>query len=150
MSERRLGNRIVTLSLLLVALGLIAAWFFARHYLSDAHQRARIDLVESFTGGPNNPEWPYLDAVDLTDEVCGAEVDCVQAVGNEYLSLYKFRSVEEAVHFVTPLGEAGFQADPIVLHFNGTELSEEERRGIAYTVYNYNTSSEGFEYPQAR
>ena len=114
--------------------------------LSDAWSRARIDLL-TFTPDSPNPDWspdpdfPYLDANDLTSEVCGSEVNCVQAVGNEYLTLLKFGSVDAASDYAEILGADAAQIDPLIVHFNGTELSAETREGIIYTLSTINASS---------
>ncbi len=108
---------------------------------SDAWSRAQIDLVGSFTTRSANPDWPYLDATDLTAQVCGSEVDCVQAVGNEYLTLLKFGGLGAASDYAETLGADAVQIDPLVVHFNGTELSAETREDIVYTLSNINASS---------
>ena len=107
--------------------------------MSDAWSRAKIDLVESFTTG--SYDWHYLNSTDLTSEVCGSEVDCVQAVGNEYLTLLKFGSVGAATDYAEIVGTDAVQIDPLVVHFDGTELPTEEREGIIYTLSNINASS---------
>ncbi len=107
--------------------------------MSDAWSRAKIDLVESFTTGSH--DWHYLNSTDLTSEVCGSEVDCVQAVGNEYLTLLKFGSVGAATDYAEIVGTDAVQIDPLVVHFDGTELPTEEREGIIYTLSNINASS---------
>lgn len=114
--------------------------------LSDAWSRGQIDLLTFTPDSPNpnwssNPDWPYLDATDLTSEVCGSEVHCAQAVGNEYLSLLKFGSVGAASDYAETLGTDAVQIDPLVVHFDGTELSAEDREGIIYTLSNINASS---------
>ena len=114
--------------------------------MSDAWSRAKIDLLTFTPDSPDpswssDPEWPYLDATDLTAEVCGSEVDCVQAVGNEYLTLLKFGSVGAATDYAEILGTDAVQIDPLVVHFDGTELSTETREGIIYTLSSDNASS---------
>lgn len=109
--------------------------------MSDAWSRGQIDLVESFTTQNPNPDWPYLDATDLTSQVCGSEVDCVQAVGNEYLTLLKFDGVAAASDYTETLGTDAIQIDPLVVHFNGTQLSNETREEIVYSLSNVNASS---------
>ncbi len=108
---------------------------------SDAWSRAKIDLVGSFTTDSPNPDWPYLDATDLTSQVCDSEVDCVQAVGNEYLTLLKFGDSDAASDYAENLGAKAVQIDPLVVHFNGTELPTETREDIVYTLSNINASS---------
>lgn len=107
----------------------------------DAWSRGQIDLVERFTTASPTPEWPYLDASDLTSQVCGSEVNCVQAVGNDYLTLLKFADVDAARDYAETLGLDGVQIDPLVIHFSDTELSPEARDEIVYTVSNINASS---------
>ncbi len=108
--------------------------------LSDAWSRGQIDLVESFTDSTDY-DWHHLAATDLTSEVCGSEVNCVQAVGNEYLTLLKFGSVAAASDYAEIWGTDAAQIDPLVVHFNGTELSAETREGIIYTLRTINASS---------
>lgn len=107
---------------------------------SDEFARSQIDLIDFTTASPN-PDWPYLDdATDRTSEVCGSQVDCVQAVGNEYLTLLKFDSVKAAREYTETLGSDGVQVDPLVIHFDGTPLSTETREDIVYSVSNINVT----------
>lgn len=108
---------------------------------SDAWSRGQLDIVELFTKAPPNPEWPYLDAVDLTSQVCGVEFECVQAVGNSYLTLYKFANLDDARAYAETLGEAGVQIDPLVINFVDASLSQQHRDEIVYTLSTMNASS---------
>ena len=74
---------VITLVSILMALAGIGAAYLTTTFLSDAWSRGQINLVDRFTRGTPNPDWPYLDAEDRTAQVCGAPVNCVQAVGNE-------------------------------------------------------------------
>lgn len=114
--------------------------------MSDAWSRGQIDLLTFTADSPNHdwspdPDWPYLDATDLTSEICGPEVDCVQAVGNEYLTLLKFGSVGAAADYAEFWDADAVQIDPLIVHFNGTELSTEEREDIVRTMSGINASS---------
>lgn len=108
---------------------------------SDAWSRGQLDIVEMFTKAPPDPEWPYLDAVDLTTHVCGVELDCVQAVGNSYLRLYKFDNLGDARVYAEALGEVGVQIDPLVINFVDASLSQRHRDEIVYTLSTMNASS---------
>ena len=116
------------LALAIVVLVGVVAVNLTATLLSDAWRRGRIDVVARFTGGEVDPSWPYLDAQDRTAQVCAPPVNCVQAVGNEYLTLLKFSNVEEARRYAETLGPNGHQIDPLVLHFNGTAISPHSRR----------------------
>lgn len=126
-------------SAIVVLVGVVAVNLTAT-LLSDAWRRGRIDVVARFTGGEVDPSWPYLDAQDRTAQVC-PPVNCVQAVGNEYLTLLKFSNVEEARRYAETLGPNGHQIDPLVLHFNGTPLSAPTRDEIIAGVSGINVSS---------
>ena len=132
---------VITLVSILMALAGIGAAYLTTTFLSDAWSRGQINLVDRFTRGTPNPDWPYLDAEDRTEQVCGAPVNCVQAVGNEYLTLLKFGSVGAATDYAEILGTDAVQIDPLVVHFDGTELSTETREGIIYTLSSDNASS---------
>ncbi len=73
---------VIVLVLILMALAVIGVAYLTTTVLSDAWSRGQIDLVDSFTRGTPNPDWPYLDAEDRTAQVCAPPVNCVQAVGN--------------------------------------------------------------------
>lgn len=109
--------------------------------LSDAWSRGQIDLVDRFTREPPNPDWPYLDAADRTARVCVPPVTCVQAVGNEYLTVMKFATVDETRRHAETLGPDGRQIDQLVLHFNGTPLPPGTREEIVAGVSGINASS---------
>lgn len=87
MAEKRpAGGRplwlVIALASILIALVGIGVAYLATTVLSDAWSRGQINLVDSFTSGTPNPDWPYLDAEDRTAQVCAPPVNCVQAVGN--------------------------------------------------------------------
>lgn len=134
---------VITLVSILMALAGIGAAYLTTTFLSDAWSRGQINLVDRFTRGTPNPDWPYLDAEDRTEQVCGAPVNCVQAVGNEYLTLMKFRTVDEARRYAETLGSEGRQIDPLVLHFDGTPLPLATRDEIVAGVSGINASSPG-------
>lgn len=106
---------------------------------SDAWSRAQIDLVSSFVDYHDDDEgWPYLNAVDITALEC-AEVGCEQAVQSPYVSVLKFPSVSAAAEFEK--GCDCYAIDPIVVRFDGTPVSEKERRDIIYSLSNINAGS---------
>ncbi|WP_394276910.1 hypothetical protein, partial [Luteococcus sp.] len=108
-----------------------------------AWSRSKIDLVDTFARRAPNPDWPYLDTEDRTAQACAAPVNCVQAVGNEYLTLMKFASVDEARRYSETLGSDGRQIDPLVVHFDGTPLPQATRDEIVAGVSGINASSPG-------
>ena len=129
--------------MLLMAMMLVAgtvAWA-AAVVLSDAWGRSQIDLVERFAGGDADRQWPYLDAVDRTEAVCVTRTGCVQAVGNEYLTLLKFGSVDGARQYAKARGAASVQVDPLVIDFDGRQLSPQVRQEIVDVVSGINVSS---------
>lgn len=98
---------------------------------SDAWSRGQIDIVVMFTQGLQDPDWPYFnDMVDLTSQTCGEGVDCVQAVGNDYFNLLKFKTLGQARVYTESLGEDGAQIDPLVVHFTNASLTQAERDDI--------------------
>ncbi len=87
MTEKRpAGERslwlVSALASILMALVSIGIAYLTTTVLSDAWSKGQINLVDRFTRGAPNPDWPYLDAEDRTSQVCAAPVNCVQAVGN--------------------------------------------------------------------
>lgn len=142
-SPKRPGLLRRTVKIAVASLGIVTAVVVAGcgelNPMSDAWSRGQIDLVESFTTGSH--DWNYLNSTDLTSEVCGPEVNCVQAVGNDYLTLLKFDDVDAATDYAQSWGTDAVQIDPLVVHFDGTELPTEEREGIIYTLSNINASS---------
>ncbi len=108
--------------------------------VSNAESRGRLDLVEAYTT-QTDPDWPYLDASDETSSVCGSVTNCVQAVGNQYLVILKFGSVDDATEYAATLGEAGYQVDPLVIHFNGTQLPVDVRQDVITSVEQINADS---------
>ena len=53
----------------------------------------------------------------------------------------KFGSVGAATDYAEIVGTDAVQIDPLVVHFDGTELSRETREGIIYTLSSDNASS---------
>ena len=139
--RRRHRWPLAALALAIVVLVGVVAVNLTTTLLSDAWRRGQIDLVDAFTGGEVHPSWPYLDAQDRTAQVCALPVNCVQAVGNEYLTLLKFSNVEEARRYAETLGSDGHQIDPLVVHFNGAPLSAPTRDEIIAGVSGINVSS---------
>ena len=139
--RRRQRWPLAALALAIVVLVGVVAVHLATTLLSEAWCRGRIDVVARFTGGEGHPSWPYLDAQDRTAQVCAPPVNCVQAVGNEYLTLLKFSNVEEARRYAETLGSDGHQIDPLVVHFNGAPLSAPTRDEIIAGVSGINASS---------
>lgn len=136
------GRRALPILVGALVLGGVAgtAWLLNTFVFSDAWSRQQIDLV-SWVDRPDNPQWPYLDVVDMTDAVCGPMAPCVQAVGNRYLTLLKFDGVESARRYAEPLGPTAQQIDPLVIQFNGEAVSETERADVIHAVSGINARS---------
>ncbi|WP_232547832.1 hypothetical protein [Propioniciclava soli] len=149
MSEEQLGQhpkRRWVLPLALVAVIMVGGFGIVRLSSalvtwSDASNRGKLDLVAEFVNSEPNPDWPYLDTEDRTAQVCAAPVDCVQAVGNEYLTLLKFDDVDQARRYADSLGPDGHRIDPLVLHFDGTPVTAQAREEVIATVSGINASS---------
>lgn len=131
--------RVIVVATLVVVVGAVA--WAASVVLSDAWGRSQIDLVQSFTTADPDPDWPYLDAGDRTAAVCGPQVRCVQAVGNEYLTLLKFGSTDDARQYASTLASDAVQIDPLVVHFDGTPLSPVVRQQVVEAVAGINVAS---------
>ncbi|GAA2450767.1 hypothetical protein [Agromyces soli] len=108
---------------------------------SDAQSRAQIDLVEAFVDRPADPDWPYLDAVDVTASTCTGNVTCQQAVQSDYVTVLKFASVDDAYEYAAALGGDGVQIDPLVIGFRDDTLTTEQRLAIIQSVSGINASS---------
>lgn len=111
-------------------------------FLSDAWSRSQVDLVQSFASAEPRPDWPYLDLSDETAQTCGASLPCVQAVGNDYLSIVKFASNSEAAAYAATLGDNGKQIDPLVVQFR-QDIPSATREEIIRGVEGVNASSPG-------
>ncbi len=108
---------------------------------SDAQSRAQIDLVEAFVDQPVDPDWPYLDAVDVTASTCTGNVACQQAVQSEYVTILKFADLDDASDYAAALGGDGVQIDPLVIAFHDDSLTTEQRLAIIQSVSGINASS---------
>jgi hypothetical protein len=110
---------------------------------SDAWSRGQLDLL-SFTNPERHndpPDWTYLDARDVTDEVCGPVTDCVQAVRSDYLTWSKFESVDDAARYAKKLGKQAEQIDPFVVDFDGKPVTDDQRKEIIEVVSGFYASS---------
>jgi hypothetical protein len=131
-------------SLLVAVVAVVALELGGCQYLSaeefDKYGRSQLDLL-ALTKAEKNPDWPYLDVSDVTEEVCGPVTDCVQAVRSEYITWTKFRSIEEAARYAKGLGKNGEQLDPLVINFDGKPVTAEQRKEIVEGVSGINASS---------
>lgn len=107
----------------------------------NATTRGQIDLVGMFTTASSASDWSYLDAVDRTSSTCGPVTNCVQAVGSEYVTVLKFASVEDAARYAGTLGPRGAQIDPLVVDFNGKQLTAAQRSDAIKTLSGINADS---------
>lgn len=109
--------------------------------VSDAQSRSQLDLVATFVDRPDDPDWPYLDAVDVTSSVCVENVSCRQAVRSDYVMILTFPDSDDARDYAGALGGDGVQIDPLVIDFIDESLTSEERLEIIQSVAGINASS---------
>ena len=67
-----------------------------------------------------------------TDELCGSDLPCIQAVRSETLTMYRFDDREDAVAAARDLAGEAYLSGWIVVHFESGALTAEERREFAY------------------
>ncbi|WP_435298919.1 hypothetical protein [Timonella sp. A28] len=126
---------IVLIVVLVAACGILGLIATSDYF--DASARAKIDLVE--LAEDSRRDWVYLDAVDVTDDVC-PDLGCVQAVKSPYVSVLKFPTALKALDY-----ERGCDChaiSPIVVHFDGKQVTGEERRDIIYTLSSINAEDD--------
>ena len=122
-----------------VGLGAVAAvgLFFWALYFYDGRQD--IDLG-SWVGPQSaydremmpNPRW-------ATDELCGPELPCIQAVRSDTLTMYRFEHRELAVAHAEALGEDGYLTGWITVRYEPGGLSAEQRTEFEYGISCINT-----------
>lgn len=99
-----------------------------------ASQRSDLDLVEAFVERDDDVDWPYLDSVDVTGDVCVGEITCVQAVRSEFVTVLRFAAASQAQYYTAALGGQGAQLDSLVIEFRDGDLSVEQRLEVIRAV----------------
>ena len=69
-----------------------------------------------------------------TEEVCDADLPCIQAVQSETLTMFRFDDREDAVAVAREFAGEAYLSGWIVVHFERDGLTAEERREFAYTL----------------
>jgi hypothetical protein len=92
--------------------------------------RQDIDLL----GYVENPD-PYMPGAHLaTEELCGSELPCIQAVDSDTLTMLRFETQQEAAAAASTFHDARL-AGWIVVTFKPGGLSEAERSDFTATLY---------------
>ncbi|MDO5066259.1 MAG: hypothetical protein Q4D96_03145 [Propionibacteriaceae bacterium] len=106
-------------------LGLCGLFVVTQVVLSNAHSRSQIDLQRFVED--HDPQWPYLNAVDITATECPDE-GCLQAVQSAHVSVLKFPSVETAAEFALSCDCSAI--DPIVIRFDRAPVTAAVRAQV--------------------
>ena len=62
-----------------------------------------------------------------TDELCGADLPCIQAVTSETLTMYRFAERDQAVATARSFGDDGYLTGWIAVRYEPGALSESQR-----------------------
>ena len=79
-----------------------------------------------------NPRW-------ATDELCGDELLCIQAVTSDTLTLYRFARREHAVEAAESFGDDGYLTGWIAVRYEPGGLTESQRSEFEYGISCINT-----------
>ena len=74
-----------------------------------------------------------------TDELCGPEFPCIQAVTSDTLTMYRFAEREFAVVAAEHFGEDGYLTGWIAVRYEPGALSAQDRYGFEYGISCINT-----------
>ena len=74
-----------------------------------------------------------------TDELCGPEFPCIQAVTSDTLTMYRFAEREFAVNAAEHFGEDGYLTGWIAVRYEPGALSAQDRYGFEYGISCINT-----------
>ena len=74
-----------------------------------------------------------------TDELCGGELPCVEAVTSETLTLYRFEERDDAVAAAERFGDQGYLTGWIAVRYEPGGLSDAERTDFEYGISCINT-----------
>ena len=100
--------------------------------------RQDIDL-DSWASGDNYYGYLMPGARWATDELCGSDVPCIQAVASETLTMYRFEYRELAQAAAEYWGEDAYLTGWIVVRFEPGGLSAENRDAFEGSVGCINT-----------
>ncbi len=92
--------------------------------LLDNHSRLTIALLMEDHGDAVDVT---TDPVDITDDACGDELDCVEAYSTEEADYYRFASRDQAADYAATLDD-GFVIHYIVMDFAGKDTASKERQ----------------------
>ena len=79
-----------------------------------------------------NPRW-------ATDELCGDELPCIQAVTSDTVTLYRFARREHAVDAAESFGDDGYLTGWIAVRYEPGGLSESQRHDFEFYISCINT-----------
>ncbi len=122
--------------LVLVAVGL-AAWFAWAMFINDP--RRDIDLSAWVNQDDAFHRELMPGARWATQELCGDELPCIQAVRSETLTMYRFTDRDEAEAATQRFGEDGYLTGWIVVRFEPAGLTPQQRDKFEYSVGCINT-----------
>ena len=74
-----------------------------------------------------------------SDEVCGDEFRCIQAVASDTLTMYRFPLREQAVAAAESFGDDGYLTGWIAVRYEPGALSESQRYEFEYSISCINT-----------
>jgi len=74
-----------------------------------------------------------------TDELCGSDVPCMQAVMSETLTMYRFADRDDAVAAAESFGADGYLTGWIAVRYEPGGLSPAEREDFEYGISCINT-----------
>jgi hypothetical protein len=79
-----------------------------------------------------NPRW-------ATDELCGGELPCIQAVTSDTLTMYRFARREHAVEAAESFGDDGYLTGWIAVRYEPGGLTDDERESFEFGISCINT-----------
>ena len=79
-----------------------------------------------------NPRW-------ATDELCGDELPCIQAVTSDTLTMYRFARREHAIEAAESFGDDGYLTGWIAVRYEPGGLTESQRSGFQNGIACINT-----------
>jgi hypothetical protein len=120
-----------------IPLGLIGLFVFVMLFY-DGRQDIDLDRwVGPQEGGYGGEMMP--NARWATDELCGDDLPCIQAVTSDTLTMYRFARREHAVDAAESFGADGYLTGWIAVRYEPGALSESERYDFEYVISCINT-----------
>jgi hypothetical protein len=125
-------------SILTLAIGLplIAVLGVVLLFTRDARQDLSIgDLV-------GEDDWSRSLMPDMrpaTDELCGTELPCVEAVTSRTLTMFRFEDRDDAVAAAERFGDDGYLTGWIAVRYEPDALTEAQRTDFEYGISCVNT-----------